>query len=471
MSGAKVTALGHGIGRAESDAAGSFTLDKLAPGTYMLMVSKVGYAGSDYASTPGRKVTVKEGSVEDVSVSLTPTATLEGRVVDEEGHPLAGVTVYARQKSTSAAVPDTSNADGRYRLQGLVPGEQELRLSTPYEVRRKYARRDPESGELWAYPAVCYHSDAETAAAAEMVFAAPGAVQSGLDLRLRTVRVVSLRGRVTNSATREPLAGAQLELAMEANPTADTGYERRTVQADGSFELPLLEPGQYRLLVFYPEDVSGLPYAMPLDVGLRGPADVAVGVPPPTRIAGQVKVPDGVTQPWGALAVTVDPRLRGVRAKEVQVKGDAPFVIEGVAPGPMTFGVRWNGERTATWYVAALTFGTEDAFSKPVTITEGENPPLQIRLGVNAGRIAGRIAGAASEPVRSRVTVRNRNEAFRHWDVFPADQDGSFVVEGLTPGEYDVVLLGSRPAACDSATAKVKVEVGTTANVQLAPCK
>ena len=55
----------------------------------------------------------------------TPPAIVEGRVLDREGRPAAGVTVWGlpREKDVGWSLPSVTDAAGRFRLTLVAPGE------------------------------------------------------------------------------------------------------------------------------------------------------------------------------------------------------------------------------------------------------------------------------------------------------------------------------------------------------------
>jgi Carboxypeptidase regulatory-like domain/TonB dependent receptor-like, beta-barrel len=59
------------------------------------------------------------------------SARLEGRVVDPQGAAVASAKVVATHKATGLERGSATNADGRFSLSGLLPGEYEVRASAP----------------------------------------------------------------------------------------------------------------------------------------------------------------------------------------------------------------------------------------------------------------------------------------------------------------------------------------------------
>jgi protocatechuate 3,4-dioxygenase beta subunit len=114
---------------------GSFELDEIEEGRWAVLVRADGFLSR--ASEPAE---VRAGEIGDVGrVELAPGAVLEGRVEDADTlQPIEGATVtvegldggggrfrFARRGWGAAgeAPSDTTGADGRFRLDGLPPGE------------------------------------------------------------------------------------------------------------------------------------------------------------------------------------------------------------------------------------------------------------------------------------------------------------------------------------------------------------
>ena len=57
------------------------------------------------------------------AMAQTTNGVISGIVADAQGGVLPGVTVTARNVDTGATRNSTTEADGRFRLAGLVPGQ------------------------------------------------------------------------------------------------------------------------------------------------------------------------------------------------------------------------------------------------------------------------------------------------------------------------------------------------------------
>ncbi len=85
---------------ASSDVTGKFVFSNVAPGSYILSATRKGFVDAEYgARNPngsGTEISLDEGRhMTDLVFGMIPNAVLAGRVVGEDGEPVAGVEVYA----------------------------------------------------------------------------------------------------------------------------------------------------------------------------------------------------------------------------------------------------------------------------------------------------------------------------------------------------------------------------------------
>lgn len=231
ISNAWVTAERLSDGR--SDAAGSrsvgqdgtFELGGLDAGTYHLRLWAGGYAQS--VTDP---FTLAEGEGRDLgSVRMRRGGDVSGRVTDDEGRPVENATISLKDMSGRAVFSFslfTSGSDGRYSVQGVVPG----RYVVGAEARGLAPAEQPVEVT-------------ETGGTADLI------VRRGGTLR---VRVVDGAG--------QPLEGARVGLTDARGQAVtktlslinffDSGQDR--TNADGVAVLPDLSAGGYRVSAALP---------------------------------------------------------------------------------------------------------------------------------------------------------------------------------------------------------------------------
>ena len=137
LAGARVTLLPATAGKGlppisvTSEDDGSFTIQNVAPGDYLLWAESVRYGialyGQHRAGGPGTRVSVASGQrVTGIRISMIPTGAIAGRITLRNGEPAVQAIVQALElryqdgKRILTPVKTTTTDDvGEYRLFGL----------------------------------------------------------------------------------------------------------------------------------------------------------------------------------------------------------------------------------------------------------------------------------------------------------------------------------------------------------------
>lgn len=101
-----------------ADRFGKFAIADLGAGGYRVRAEHAGYLAGPLASID----VPSDGAVPEVTLTLTPTAVISGRVTDAYGDPAARVVVRAYVAAHLAAEARTNDL-GEYRLFDLAPGD------------------------------------------------------------------------------------------------------------------------------------------------------------------------------------------------------------------------------------------------------------------------------------------------------------------------------------------------------------
>lgn len=107
-----------------TDADGRFKTATLPPGSYPLVVRRVGYG------LHRGNVEIKMDRAEDNVVVLSPEATIRGRVTYSSGAPAAGIYVTARGDDRLTGIFAETAGDGSYEVFGLPEGKAFLSIRT-----------------------------------------------------------------------------------------------------------------------------------------------------------------------------------------------------------------------------------------------------------------------------------------------------------------------------------------------------
>src|SRR5919197_3501676 len=118
-----------------TDEQGRFRITDLMGGSYTISASRTGFVDAVYGQRrplqPGTPVTLADGQeLATIDLRLVRGGVITGRVLDEDGEPLARALVtvqryqYIRgERRLSPAGGDQSDDRGQYRVFGLPPGE------------------------------------------------------------------------------------------------------------------------------------------------------------------------------------------------------------------------------------------------------------------------------------------------------------------------------------------------------------
>ena len=195
----------------ETDAEGAFSMDVIKYGKeYTLTVSHPSYDAYTHPET----ISLADGDISGLAITLTKTYTFSGVVTDAETHaPIAGVEIYVSNPESGADVmTGTTDEDGVFDLKFKQLGT--------YNVLFKAAGYDMVSSE-------------------EVPF------EGNFDITVemqKTVRTFS--GTVTDAESHAAIADASVALYKGENKVAEA-----TTGADGSFEIKVKDLAVFSLVV------------------------------------------------------------------------------------------------------------------------------------------------------------------------------------------------------------------------------
>ncbi len=450
----QVSLIGADSTGAQTDTRGSFRFSGMPAGKYSLRIEKPGFR----APEPREIAT----GADSITLELDPLAQIEGRVTDEDGHPVSGITVDAVNPTGFSAgwlSGEPTTASGEFLLQNLPPGDHWIRLRIPA------ARRAD------GYPAEEYYPGVAESQQAVSIRVTQGQQIAGLTIRLRRVPLVTLRGRVIDLAKDESARPKEVALDSEPGPIGNS-FARHEVNAEGRFQFEGVPPGRHRLLIYRGTGSDDLPYSTMIDAEKD---EVEVNLPPFARVEGVVK---SSLQPWeGVLGIGV--AMDGAWRRNVTPGEDGSFTLSNLPPGKWSLRIESNnlhaGDRTLR--LASAVFGEVNVVGKPMTVTEGGNPPLVITLTDAVGGIAGAVEAADQKDEMMVFAVPADGRPLESESVTRTGPDGAFSLPSLIPGKYQVSAWGltflratGYGADCTERTVNLTVTAGQTAAVKLKRC-
>jgi hypothetical protein len=261
----RLTAWDMSARTASTSADGRYEFRDVPPGRYTLRVERSGYLALNYGQRrpgeQGRPLEIADKEVvEKIDFGLPRMGVISGRVLDELGEPIVGVTVWALQtryfEGRRKLVPTSGNArtdiTGQYRLLSLPPGDYVVMGTT-----RETWPLDSDPKQVFGY-APTYFPGTSTPAVAQRVKIGVGQETPGIDFSLVPGRTSMVSGTAT-SAAGLPLAGETVTMMQEiAGPTVSMGSSVAStkVAGEGTWTLSNVPPGEYRLSIRTPASTT-----------------------------------------------------------------------------------------------------------------------------------------------------------------------------------------------------------------------
>jgi len=443
-----------------TDGRGSFQFHPERTGQYYLEAKKYEYVNADlnlHASGmrdfAGETVELNaDHPVREFRLALTRLGELRGRVIDEDGTPMAGLRLIVHPPASTPS-PEWANAvadkDGYFMASKLKPGSYLVRIMpqrAALEVVPQFTANDLKTVD----------QDLETSewpGGGEERSATPVPVNPGGSVSVGTITVrkaMYYRARVSvlpgDCQPEEKWSFAAIQPAGPETPFIPT----LDVPCTKEFLVRNLSPGSYLFAVTSGRNTETNKWAhAPVEI-TRENIEIALTMSPGMDIDGRVATADGTPlSPAVKLRIAVMPVIQGfsdfvlfgTRPANSDARGR--FLIQGLQ------GVRHHvtvGGPGGNYYVKEIRHNGLAAIDGLITLAPGAPAQLEIIIDDKVATIRGSVT-AGSKPV-GLVLV-----AAVPWPVPPedtrlsaltsamADDQGRFQIDGLAPGEYRVLAL------------------------------
>ena len=441
-----------------TDSSGRFAMKDVDPGAYRLQVARNGYVSGEYGargpSKSGTVLTLSPGQqAKDLTVKLPPHGVIAGRVLDEDGDPMASMTVQllkpgysGGKKQLTTAGSGSTNDLGEYRIFGLAPGKYYVTagaaISASLSVDRSAAARPEEDHVATYYPGVT------DAASATPVDVAAGVQTHGIDIAVAKRRTVHIIGKVN--------APSKVQLVYMAPRGMAGAISLRLVRVDanGGFEIRGLAPGSYALTGSTQQNGKALSATMPVEVGESNIDGLIFSIGGGVAVTGKLRV-DGETAAdvskvkvqlqtrdmgIGALLGAMGSLLSGggIGADSGKLGDDLTFHLDNI--GSDSYDVSVTGLPDG-FYVASVRSGQVDVLQSGLDVKGAPPEQVEIVLSPHGGQVNGTVR-TADHQLAAQATVallpREKERAGRKAYYFDAavGQDGTFHMKSVPPGEY-----------------------------------
>jgi len=440
--------------RSVTDGQGYYRIGGLAPGEYQiwtltpgLIAEQEAFPGyNPYGSIKSILLAPNE-DVGNVDLKLANGAVISGRVTTTDNQPVVEEHVLLElideRGNPKFGVPqrydDIFRTDDRgiYRIFGLPPGR--------YKISVGYDPADAFRGST--YPRT-YYSDQTDPGKPAIVELKEGDEANHIDMKVgRPTRTFAVSGRIVDAASGRPVNGVRFKISMDQKERGVPSFGGPPTDASGEFRFDGLRPGRYTAAAtsefdsagnYYGEpvqfeivdqDVTGIELQAVLGLTLSG-VIVAEGF---TTKELLMLLPDLRIMCSSTSAVSVG---RGTAA----VASDGTFQISGLRPGQAVIDVYSRGRNTAVRPTVARIEREGVDLGQQFELQQSLSG-IVVALSYGTGTISGTVTFTGGQiPSNARISVSFKREASLHPNGVSADARGSFVINNLTPGTYEVAV-------------------------------
>jgi hypothetical protein len=429
-----------------TDENGRFAFLDVPKSRYVLQVTRTGFVPSDALYQNDARLGVPfvvDRDLPDLTVRLSPAATISGKVKHGDGEAATGVPVLAYREyyernrhEYQVASRSLTDDHGEYRLFVLAPGKYYVVANyTPFGgkedlreelVRDSYGRLVvPERTVTTFYPSSPMLSEATELA-----------VQSGVDIGTADIflarsRTATIKGRIISGRSGVGADGATLVIYREdASGTGLIPYPGAIrMPGKGEFEVRGVVPGRYVLEARASEDRGTLVSRQPVTVGNAPEVNMDVVVRPDIDLRGTAvgaarndKIPSG-TQ------VMAEPRGGGaIRSGRIDASGN--FTLRIAAGEVYDLWLRNAPENT---YLQSAKIGTVDVMEQGLQLESAGVATLTLTTAENGAVIRG-----STEPGANVILIPDNGLLMRYSES-AANEWGLFAFGAVAPGTYRVV--------------------------------
>ncbi len=493
---------------ASTDSDGHFNIENIAPGRYRVFLERTGFVGINERGLKSdtNVFTVQAGqALEGLLFRMLSTAVITGRITDEDGDPMSGVSVFAQRKKPGKTTRDsvasgTTNDQGEYRLFGLFPGQYWIVAMPPpdfrdYDQARKKSAPSTSSGtnnddsqaeaQADTRYLTTYYPGTHDALQATAVTLKAGD-EMPLNFTLFPARTYRIRGLVTGVTSGQ-------KPTVELFSKAGDSYRGNTTEIgpDGQFEVRGVGPGSYVLKASSGTESQSLTARQDVSVVAADVEGVKLVPQPSFTISGHLRIENGradLTQYAVNLRQAELPEDAGFFISQDLFGANAPvdrvgdFEWKNVNPGNYVVQV-FGGDARNSFFLKSVTLGGQDVTTG---FTASGAATLDLVLNIKGGTIEGAVVEKEKDvddahTVANATVVAVPEEKYRkvsdRFLVGSTDQHGQFVIRGAAPGTYrlyawldledglwrDPTFLKSQEANGTS----VKVEEGSDQKVEL----
>jgi len=482
--------------KTKTDAEGHFTLSNIPAGAVRL-----GLVGPGRNQFTSKNVTLPPGQdIDSLVITIEANGTVSGKVLDEDGEPLAAIEVFAVVKEFYLgraqyrfATEARTNDKGEYTMEGLRAGRSYLLWAAKRDRNLRPVSDIPANPKLRRrVPSPTFYPSSEAIEAAQPVVVSAGGHLESMDIHVRKSPSFCVEGLLETGSKPDalqffleetkPSSGISSQGGMFSSPPGgQTG-------PDGRIRVCDLRPGDYKITAFQWPAKPNLPLpffgAALITIVDKDVNKIVVSAQPKTTVSGEIvwagEPPD---QPVDQkVFVRLQPIARMNMGQE-QLFTNSPLPGEFSLPDLLVDEYRVSVSRLpAGFYVKEMTYGAFNVLQAPLPLGQGGiNPKLRVVIARDGATLQSQVVDKDGAPLADATVVLLPYEATSETQLAAGmvwgetDQRGAYTFAGLPPAKYRVLAINAPVDERSDMVTKLwnarenfqKVEIGPKATVPL----
>ncbi|MDQ3817375.1 MAG: carboxypeptidase regulatory-like domain-containing protein [Acidobacteriota bacterium] len=478
------------VARTTTDNEGNYRLTGVPAGRFTLTVAAPQMVGPN--DTPfgemGKPVTVAEGeTIDKMDFSLVRGGVITGRITDADGNPVADLRIQLHKQGTqgdsitSYLNPFMYQTDDRgvYRIYGIPPGRYTVAAGDgggEGMVRVGFGQ---------GYYQRTFYPDAADESKATVIDVSEGSEATHIDITLgRKARSFVATGRVVDESG-QPVANLRIGYGSLVRDNHIGGFGSGAVSdQQGRFRLDGLLPGRYAAFVYNDGASDSYSEAVPFQIAEADVSGLVLKMHRGSSISG-VAVIEGTTDRNVLAQLSQLTLLASVRTEpgslsapnftRAKLAPDGSFTITGVRPGKFRFFLSGFPQPQGFTLARVEQNGVQQQEIEVAPGAQVTDVRVVIQYGNGSIRGLVKVLGDVfPEGIRMSAQVHPLAGDEGRVRSVQVDQRGHFLIEGLPPGEYEVIISAyagtftpGKPPAIRFAPVKERVSVSNGAEAEV----
>ena len=479
--------------KATTDHDGFYRIANVAPGSYEVAPSAPAFVPAD-SQRGGKTVVVGDDeSVEDINFSLVRGGVITGKVTDADGRPviLQQVNLFKadafNQRQQSPQQPQqpvypltngTTDDRGIYRIYGLRTGRYKIAVGRSDETFNTGSMQ-----QRGGYKQV-FHGDVTDHAKATIIEVAEGSEAYDVDITLGAkLQTFSASGRLVDSEKGLPIPNLMFSVQRLVGQRAEITNAPVGSNSQGEFVAEGLVPGKYQVFLYQDMNRTDLrvePFTF--EVVDQDVSNLIVKLSKGASLSGVVVIDSEdktVLQKLTQMRLRAYPMISTgtgiVGSSSTMVAADGSFRLDGLPGGILNVQLSGTGGPfDLKGYTVSRIERDGIPMPRGIQVKDGEQiGGLRLVVAYGNGSIRGVVKfenGSLPEGVQMSVRLVKPGE---NLFIRPSQVDarGNFLMEGIPPGNYDLMLqffgVGG-PQQLPAVKREVSIQNGVVTVVMLA---